>query len=97
MTEQTNNITRLISDCWKDADLKMRFQSNPTEVLAEYGMEVPEDITVHVVENNDNTIHITLPPAPKDHHELSDVELESAAGGRCIFSQNLLLTVSQDC
>ncbi|MBC8202191.1 MAG: NHLP leader peptide family natural product precursor [Planctomycetes bacterium] len=80
MTEQTNNLTKLFADCWKDADLKARFQSNPSEVLAEYGMDVPEGVTVNVVENNDTTVHITLPASPDNHEELSDKELANAAG-----------------
>ncbi len=81
MTEQTKNLAILFAACWKDADLKIRFQANPKEVLAEYGMEVPEDIDVNVVENSDNTVHITLPMAPDNHSELSEDELVDATGG----------------
>lgn len=81
MTEQTNLLAKLFAACWKDADLKARFQSNPAQVLAEYGMEVPEGIDVIVVENSDSTVHITLPPSPVHHNELSDDELTNAAGG----------------
>lgn len=81
MTEQPNNLATLFAACWKDPDLKARFQSNPAQVLAEYGMEVPEGIDVNVVENNDNTVHITLPVAPDNNGNLSDDELADAAGG----------------
>ena len=36
---------------------------------------------MNVVENTDNAVHVTLPAAPEGHAELSDEELESAAGG----------------
>ena len=81
MTEDTNNLAKLFAACWKDAELKARFQANPAEVLAEHGMDVPEGINVNVVENCDSTVHITLPAAPDNHGELSDDELVNAAGG----------------
>jgi hypothetical protein len=37
---------------------------------------------VNVVENTDNTVHITMPVAPGGHQDLSDEELSAAAGGR---------------
>jgi mersacidin/lichenicidin family type 2 lantibiotic len=36
---------------------------------------------VKVVENADNTVHITMPAPPTGHLELSDEELSNAAGG----------------
>jgi hypothetical protein len=50
-------------------------------VLAERGIDVPDNIDVKVVENTDNTVHITLPQAPGGDGELSDEELSNAAGG----------------
>jgi hypothetical protein len=43
---------------------------------------MPDGMDVTVVENNDNTVHITLPMAPDGHADLSDEELRNAAGGR---------------
>ena len=81
MTDETNKMNTLIAACWKDDALKQRFLSDPHAVLAGHGMEVPEGINVNVVENTDTTVHVTLPPAPVGHGELSDDELENAAGG----------------
>ncbi len=72
MTEQSNNLAKLFAACWKDAELKERFMADPASVLAGYGMEPPEGIRVHVVENTSDTVHITLPTIPDNHHELSD-------------------------
>ena len=71
----------MIAACWKDDALKQRFLSDPHAILAEHGMDVPEGINVNVVENTDTTVHVTLPPAPEGHADLSDEELENAAGG----------------
>ena len=81
MTEERNALTALFAACWKDDALKARFMADPKAVLAERGFDVPDDMTVKVLENNDNTAHITLPMAPKGHAELSDEELSHAAGG----------------
>ena len=79
MTDETNKMNTLIAACWKDDALKQRFLSDPHAVLAEHGMDVPEGMNVNVVENTDNTVHVTLPAAPTG--DLSDEELENAAGG----------------
>ena len=81
MTDETNKMNTLIAACWKDDALKQRFLSDPHAVLAEHGMDVPEGMNVNVVENTDNTVHVTLPAAPVELADLSDEELENAAGG----------------
>jgi hypothetical protein len=59
----------------------MAWKESNGAVLAEHGMDVPEGINVNVVENTDNTVHVTLPAAPDAHAELSDEELANVAGG----------------
>ena len=81
MTEERNKLAELFAACWKDEALKARFMADPKAVLAEYGMDVPDGIDVNVVENSDNTVHITMPMAPASASELSDEELANAAGG----------------
>ena len=81
MTEQRNQLAELFAACWKDEALKQRFMADPKAVLAEYGMDVPDGMTVNVVENADNTVHITMPAPPSGSMDLSDEELSNAAGG----------------
>ena len=81
MTEQRNKLAALFAACWKDEALKARFMADPKAVLAEHGIDVPDGIDVNVVENSDNTVHITMPMAPDGHEELSMEELSQAAGG----------------
>ena len=81
MTEQRNALAELFAACWKDEALKARFMSDPKAVLAERGIDVPDNIDVNVVENSDNTVHITMPKDPTGSTELSDEELAGAAGG----------------
>ena len=81
MTEQRNKLADLFAACWKDEALKHRFMADPKAVLAEYGMDVPDGMAVNVVENTDNTVHITMPAPPSGYLDLSDEELSHAAGG----------------
>ena len=57
--------------------------SDPKAVLAEHGIDVPANIDVNVVENSDNTVHITMPAAPAGAADLTDEELGNVAGGEC--------------
>ena len=81
MTEQKNALAQLFAACWKDEALKARFMADPKAVLAEYDMPVPDNMAVNVVENTDNTVHITMPAPPSGSMDLSDDELSNAAGG----------------
>ena len=44
-------------------------------------MNFPDGIDVHVVENADDCVHITLPAPPAGDGDLSDDDLSNAAGG----------------
>ena len=81
MTEESNALAELFAACWKDEALKARFMADPKAVLAERGIEMPDGMDVTVVENADNTVHITLPQAPDGHEDLSMEELSNVAGG----------------
>ena len=81
MTEERNALTDLFAACWKDDALKARLMADPKAVLAERGIEMPDGIDVNVVENADNTVHITLPMGPDGHEDLSMEELSKVAGG----------------
>ena len=81
MTEQRNAMAELFAACWKDEALKARFMSDPKAVLAEHGIDVPDNMNVNVVENSDNCMNITMPAAPSASNELSDSELTEAVGG----------------
>ena len=76
-------LAELFEACWRDADLKARFMSDPRTVMEERGIDlfIPEDREIKVVENTDDCIHVTLPARPEGHRELTDDDLAGAAGG----------------
>ena len=61
MSEQHNKFVQLLEACLDDDELKDSFKSDPSGVMAERGIEVPEGITFKVIENTDDCAHITLP------------------------------------
>ncbi len=81
MTEDCNAHTDLLAACCKDDALKARFMADPKVVLTERGIKMPEGMDVTVLENTDNTVHITLPVPPDGHAEMTMEELSQAAGG----------------
>ena len=42
---QRNVLARIFAACWKDEALKVRFMSEPKEVLKEQGLDVPDGST----------------------------------------------------
>jgi hypothetical protein len=55
---------QIIARIWIDEDFKSRFMLDPRGVLAEYGIEMPVDIDIHVVEDTDTVRTIVLAPPP---------------------------------
>jgi hypothetical protein len=77
-----NTMTaKAIARAWNDADFKAKLLSNPRAALAEAGVEVPAGVSIKVVENTSDTVHVVLPVALGNAGELSTEELEKVAGG----------------
>jgi hypothetical protein len=55
---------RVIAKAWADEDFKSALLADPRAALRTQGIEIPEGITVRVVENSDNVINLVLPKAP---------------------------------
>ena len=79
MTDPNTRLSDLFTACWKDESMKRRLMAEPKAVLAEFGLPVPEALDVKVVENDENTVHITMPASPVQGAQLSDEELAEAA------------------
>ncbi len=72
---------QIIARSWIDAEFKKRFMLTPREVLAEYGIELPGDIQLNVVEDTANVHHFILPAPPTD--ELVEEELVEKNAAYC--------------
>jgi hypothetical protein len=71
---------QLAAKAWSDPALKAKLLANPAEVLKAIGVTVPAGITVKVVENTEQLVHLVL-PAKEAPAELSDEELHQVAAG----------------
>ncbi len=55
---------KLVAKAWSDESFKKRLKQNPTPVLAEMGIEVPEGLDIEVVENTPQKYYLMIPKAP---------------------------------
>jgi hypothetical protein len=76
MTED-RTWSQVVARAWSDEDFKRRLLTDTGAVLAEHGIEVPEDTEVRVVEDAPGVRHFVLPPSPAG--ELADEDLVGTA------------------
>src|SRR5215472_15624760 len=78
--------TALIEKCWKDPEFKKTVLSDPKGMLEGHtGQKLPAQVKIFIHEEDANTLHFSIPPAPSNLTELSDDELERVAGGTDLF------------
>lgn len=90
--EQGNSVARLIAQAWMDEEFKARFMREPLPVLADAGIEIPDGLTVEVVEGLEvpwkivasadaqgATYSINIPARPSD---ISDDQLSEFSADR---------------
>jgi hypothetical protein len=78
--------TALIEKCWKDPEFKKAVVSDPKGMLERHtGQKLPAQLKIFIHEEDSNTLHLTIPPAPTNLAELSDADLEKVAGGTDFF------------
>jgi hypothetical protein len=74
--------TALIEKCWKDPDFMRQVVSDPKAMLERHtGQTLPSQIKIFIHQEDANTLHFSIPPAPSNLTELSDDDLERVAGG----------------
>jgi hypothetical protein len=78
MNDQAKPYQQIIAKCWADEAFKQRLMADPAGTLKQEGMDVPEGMAIHVVENTDQAFHLVIPTKPT---ELSDEVLEGVNGG----------------
>lgn len=78
---------KIIAKAWKDPEFKKKLLKNPRETIESFiktesgfeGMMIPKDYKIKVVEAEEKTLIISIPPAPQQVRNLSDAELELVA------------------
>ncbi|CCH78323.1 hypothetical protein BN12_2730008 [Nostocoides japonicum T1-X7] len=72
---------KLVTRAWQDADFRQRLVSDPSgTVRSEVGFGLPADADIRVIEEPEGSMILVLPAAPRAR-ELSERELDAAAGG----------------
>ena len=82
----------LVVNSVKNNQLKQQFINDPKGTLTrECGIELPEEMSVKVMENSESSTHYIIPPG--NMGELSDEELKQVAGGDPIMGLIFLIAV----
>lgn len=55
---------RVIAKAWADEDFKAALMANPKAALKTQGIDIPEGVTLNVLENSENVINLVLPKLP---------------------------------
>jgi hypothetical protein len=79
-------IARVVAKAWTDEDFLKRLKQDPQTVLREHDIAVPDNVSVHVHENDANTYHLVLPPKPEGpivEHEGHHRQIVLETGGEC--------------
>ena len=63
-TLQLDTPDRIIARAWADEEFKRALVADPRKALASQGFEIPEGVTLNVVENSDQVINLVLPKRP---------------------------------
>jgi len=83
MDAHENPLQRIIAKCWEDEAFKAKLLADPAATLEAEGVELPEGVTVNVLEDTAQVRNLVIPAQPG---RLADELLESMAAGRCFWS-----------
>ena len=84
MDTRETMLEKLVARSEDDIDFRTQLLTDPRSALKEaFDIDVPDDFTVEVHEDDARTAHLVLPAST----ELTDAQLQQAAGG--IFCGNI--------
>lgn len=83
--QTSNEMQRqLIARAGEDAGFRAQLVADPkATVKQEFGIDVPDYISIQVHESDWNVLHLGLPPGPDLEQELDEERLEAIAAGLC--------------
>ena len=74
-------MKKVIIKAWKDEAFKKKLIKNPKETLNEFGVNLPENKEMRVLEETDETTFLVIPKCPSGHDQLDNSELERLTAG----------------
>ena len=78
MTTAENPMQKIITRCWEDEEFKKRLMADPAKILDAEGVNVPDGVSIRVMEDTEQVRTLIIPPAP---FLLDDDQLKSITGG----------------
>ncbi len=90
MSNKLKKYQEVLAKFWNDASFKEKLLINPKESLVEIGIEVPDNITIHVHENTNDQFHFVIPSKPgNSQDEQFNLNIEKSStpeGGYTYFT-----------
>jgi len=71
--EAAKKYGKIVAKAWLDPAFKQRLMENPTEVIEEEGIDVPEGIEVRVIETPESKRYFILPEEPPHYFYLPGI------------------------
>jgi len=78
MTAAENPVQKIIARCWEDEEFKKRLIADPAKTFDAEGVNVPDGISIRVLEDTDQVQTLIIPPAP---FHIDDDQLKCITGG----------------
>lgn len=69
--EMRKKFAEVIAKAWADPSFKERLLQQPTEVLKENNITLPEGAEAKILEDTASIKHFVLPAKPEDEHTMS--------------------------
>ena len=67
----------------KNPEYKAALLAEPKKVVGQQlGQDLPESLSIKIIQDTADTFHLVLPYVPEEGAELSDADLEMVAGGK---------------
>ncbi|SDL52860.1 NHLP leader peptide domain-containing protein [Maridesulfovibrio ferrireducens] len=84
--EQQKQWAKIVAKAWADEDYKQRLLNDPTAVMKEEGIEVPEGVKFKCVEATEKQAWLVLPPRPgKGCIEAGEERLAAIFASNCFL------------
>jgi hypothetical protein len=83
MSDKADAEARVIGQAMSDPIFRKKLLADPVSALKSAGVEVPDGISVQVVEDTATLVHVVLPAVEPDG-ALADNDLDAVSGGKCI-------------
>jgi hypothetical protein len=83
MSDKADAEARIIGQAMSDINFRKKLLADPVQTLRGAGVEVPDGVSVQVVEDTATLVHVVLPAVEPDG-AMVDNDLDAVSGGKCI-------------